>query len=99
VRLANLADMGLDVFPQAEFAVLGTVIARVGIQPGDGAADGQGQVQKMPKEAGVVNISGRWDHAQRDAVGCDDDMVLGPGLASIGGIGSGQLATAFGPDR
>ena len=97
--MANLADVGPDAFLQAEFAVLSPVIARVGIQLGDGAADGQGQVQKMPKEAGVVDIGGRWDHAQRDAVGCDDDMVLGSGLAPIGGIGSGQLATALGPDR
>ena len=26
-------------------------------------------------------------------------MVLGPGLAAVGGIGAGQLAAALGPDR
>src|SRR5215211_4565685 len=35
----------------------------------------------------------------RDAVGRDDDMVLGPGLTAVGGIGAGQLAAVLGADR
>src|SRR4051794_4372742 len=47
----------------------------------------------------AVIARGRWNHAQRDAVGRDDDAVCGSGLAPIGGAGAGQLAIAFGPNR
>src|SRR3954454_7788848 len=90
VRRADLADMGLDAVPEAEGAVLGAVVARVGVRPADGGADALGQVQKMPEEARVVDVGGRGDGAQRQAVGRDDDMVLGPGLAAVGGVGAGQ---------
>ena len=40
VRLAHLADMGLDAVLPAERAVLGAVVARVGVQPADRGADG-----------------------------------------------------------
>jgi hypothetical protein len=52
----------------------------------------------MGKEPRVVDIGGRGHDAQRDAVGRDHDVVLGPSLASVGGIGTGQLAAVLGPD-
>ena len=45
------------------------------------------------------DVGRRGDGAQRDTVGRGDDMVLGPGLAAVGGVGAGQLAAAPGPDR
>ena len=99
VCFANLADIGLDAVLQAEVAVLGAIIARVGVQLGDGGADDLGQVQKMPEQARVMDVGGRGNDAQRQAVGRDDDMVFGPGLAAVGGIGAGQLAAVLGADR
>ena len=95
---ANLADMGLNAVVPAEVAVLGTVIARIGIKPGDGGAGDLGQRQQMPEEVRVVDVGGRGDGAERQAVG-GDDMVLGPGIAPVGGIGAGQRAAALDPHR
>src|SRR3954447_2350942 len=39
VRLADLADAGLDALPRAEPAIVGAVVGRVGVQPADGGAD------------------------------------------------------------
>ena len=46
-----------------------------------------------------MDVGGRGDGGRRDAVGRDHDVVLGPGLAAVGGVGTGQLAAALGPDR
>jgi hypothetical protein len=91
--------MGLDAVPQARVAVLGTVVGRVGVQLADGGTDEPSQVQQMPEGSGVVDVGGRGDGTQRQAVGRGDDMVLGPGLAAVGRIGAGQLTAALGPDR
>jgi hypothetical protein len=56
MRCANLADMRLDAVSPAEVAVLGAVLARLGVQLGDRGADDLGQVQKMPEEAGVMDV-------------------------------------------
>ncbi|MFZ1428868.1 MAG: hypothetical protein WAS21_19090, partial [Geminicoccaceae bacterium] len=46
-----------------------------------------------------MDIGGRGDGAQRQAVGGDDEVVLGPGLVAVGGVGAGQRAAALGPHR
>ena len=63
VRLAHLADAGLDAVLQAEPAVVGAVVGRVGVQPADGGADHLGQAQQMREEPRVVDVGGRGDRA------------------------------------
>lgn len=53
----------------------------------------------MREEACVVDIGCRGNDAQREAVGRGHHMILGPGLAPVGGVGTGQLAAALGADR
>src|SRR4051794_38623287 len=43
MRLPYLADEGLDALARAEPAVVGAVVGRVGVEPADRGADGQGQ--------------------------------------------------------
>src|SRR3982751_4948730 len=59
VRCADLAGTGLDAVPEAEGAVVGAVVAGVGVQPADGSADDLGQVQQMREEPRVVDVGGR----------------------------------------
>src|SRR5215212_8500964 len=99
VRLAHLPDEGPDALARAEPAVAGAVVARVGVQPADRGADGQGQAQQVREEPRVVDVGGRGHGGQREAVGRGHHVVLGPGLAAVGGVGAGQLAAALGPDR
>src|SRR5919107_2614628 len=87
MRLAYLADAGLDAVPQAEIAVLGTVISRVGEQLADGRADHLSQAQEMEKEPRIVDVGGRGNDAQRDAVGRRYHVVLGPALPRSVGLG------------
>ena len=61
----NLADMGLNAVVPAKVAVLGTVVARVGLQLADGGTGDLGQAQQRPQEPRVVDIGGRGDGAQR----------------------------------
>lgn len=95
VCCTNLADTGLNAIEPAKVAVLGIVVARVGVQLADGSTGDLGQAQQMPKEPRVVDVGGREDGAERQAVGGDDDVVLGLGLAAVGGVGTGQLAAAL----
>jgi hypothetical protein len=53
----------------------------------------------MGEEPRVVDVGGRGDDRQRDAVGRDRDVVLGPGLAPVGRVRAGQLAAPLGADR
>ncbi|TWA53578.1 hypothetical protein FBZ84_1324 [Azospirillum baldaniorum] len=99
VGLADLADVRLDPVVQAEPAVVGTVVSRVRVEPADGGADDLGQAQQIRKEPGIMHVGGRRDDRQRQAVGRDDHMVLGPGLAAVGRVRPGQLAAPLGPHR
>ena len=99
VRLAHLADEGLDAVLPAEFAVVRAGVGRIGVEPADRSTNGQGQAQQVREEPRVVDVGGRGDGGQREAVGRGHDMVLGPGLAAVGGIRPGQLAATFGADR
>ena len=65
VCCTNLADMGLNAIVPAKVAVLGTVVARVGIQLADGGTGDLGQAQQMPKEPRVVDVGGRGNGTER----------------------------------
>jgi hypothetical protein len=99
VRRAHLADARLDAVLQAEPAVVGAVVACIGVQPAEGGADDLRQTQEMREEPRVVDVGRRRDDGQRNAVGRDRHVIFGAGLAPVGGIGAGQLAAALGPDR
>ena len=53
----------------------------------------------MREEPRVVDVGGRRDRGQGDAVGRDHNVVLGPRLAPVRRIGAGQLAPMLGPYR
>jgi hypothetical protein len=78
MRRTYFANVRLDAVSQAEAAVLGTVVASVRIQPADGGAHGQSQMKKMREKPRVVDIGGGGNGAQRDTLGRDHDMILGP---------------------
>ena len=59
MRPAHLADVRLDAVLPAERAVLGAVVARVGVRPADDSTDDPGQAQGMGKEPGVMDVGGR----------------------------------------
>src|SRR5215218_2082819 len=99
VRCTYPTNVGLDAVLAAERAIVGAVVAGIGVQPRDGGADDLSHAQKMREEPRVVDVGGRGDDSQREAVGCDHQMVLGPSLAPVGEVGTGQLAAALGPDR
>jgi hypothetical protein len=65
MRLARLADAGLDAVPQTEPTVLGAVVSGVRVQLADGGADDLGQAQEMGEEPRVVDVGGRGNHGQR----------------------------------
>ena len=94
----NLADVGRNAIAQAEGAVVGTVVPRIGIQPPDNSADRLGQTHQIGKHHGVVDVGGRRQGSEWNAVGRDDHVVLRSWLAPVGGIGSGQLAAMLGSD-
>ena len=85
--ILRIWGMGLDAVPPAEGAVLGAVIACVGVQLGDGGADDLGQVQEMPEDARIMDVGGRGNGAQREAVGRDETWYLVPGLPRSVGLG------------
>src|SRR3954463_15086865 len=91
VRLAHLADVRLDTLARTEPTVVGAVVGGVGVHLADGGADDLGQAQQVREEPRVMDVGGRGHGAQREAVGRDHYMVLGPGFAAVGGIGAGQL--------
>src|SRR3954451_9683651 len=99
MRRTYFANVWLDAVWEAEAAVLGTVVASVRIQPADGGAHGQSQMKKMREKPRVVDIGGGGNGAQRDTLGRDHDMILGPRLTPICGVAPGQLAAVLGPHR
>ena len=80
-------ECGAECRPSSRAAVVGAVVGRVGVQPADGGADDLGQAQQMGQEPRIVDVGGRGNHTQREAVGGDHDMVFGPWLASVRGVG------------
>src|SRR3954454_3424894 len=99
MRRTYFANVRLDAVSQAEAAVLGTVVASVRIQPADGGAHGQSQMKKMREKPRVVDICAGGNASQRDTVGRDPAIILGPRLTPICGVGPGHLAAVLGPHR
>src|SRR4051794_35446513 len=64
VRFADLTNVGLDALVQAEPAVVGAVVAGIGVQLGDSGADSQGQMKRMREKPGVVDIGSRRNGAE-----------------------------------
>ena len=93
VCLTDCMDMRLNAVVPAEVAVLGTVIARVRIKLGNGSAGDLGQMQQMPKEARVVDVGGRGDGAERQAVGATTTWYLVSGLPRSAGLGPESTAS------
>ena len=48
-------------------------------------------VHQLLQELGVVGVSGRQPHGQRDAVGVDQQVILGAGLAPVDRIRASQF--------
>ena len=94
----NLPDVGLDTVAQAKGTVVEAVVPRVGIQAPDNGTDRLGQTHQIGKHHGVVDVRGRRQGSKWNAIGRDNQMILGSRLAAVGRIGSGQLATVFGSD-
>ena len=87
--LAELADVRLNPVAQAEPAIVGTVVACVGVEPADGGADDLGQAQQVREEHGVMDIGGRRHDRQRQAVSRDDHVILAAGFAAVGRVRPG----------
>src|SRR4051812_28217310 len=80
----------------AKLVVVGAVIGRIGIEPGDGGADHQSAAQQGGKQHRVVHVGGGRQGGQRNAVTCHDEMILGAPLAAICRVWPGQLTAALG---
>jgi hypothetical protein len=50
----------------------------------------------MAEQPGVVDVSGRGDRRQGQAVGINDDMVLGARFAAVGWVWSDEITASFG---
>ena len=96
---ADLASMPLNAVVEANFAVLGTVVARGGVQLDDGNTGNLSQMQQVPEELHVVDIGSGEDGTQLQAVGCNDNVVLASRFAAVGGIRAGRRTVALGSHR
>ena len=73
----NLADERLNAFAQTQPAVVGAVIAGIGEEAGNLGADHHSQAQQLWEHPGIVDVGGRGHRAERQALGGDDDVIIG----------------------
>ena len=96
---AAARDAGNDGAPAQSAPAAGEIIALVGVQlggpaagPAGALANGRDGVDRGFQHPAVVDVGGRQGHGERDAVGVDDDVALGPRLAPVGRVRPGLKA-------
>jgi hypothetical protein len=102
-RLDPLArDAGADATFPARTAAPGIVVAFVGMQlvrtesgPTSGSGNGRNAIQQIVQNFGVMNVGGRQEHGQRNALSIDEKMVFRARFAFVRRVRAGFFAPFF----
>ena len=99
MRPAALMELRLGAEGPTQLAVGFSVIALVREHGPDLGHDGEGGQEQALEQHRIVDVGRRGRAGYRHAITGHCDMVLGPALAAVGGVGAGQVAAALGPHR
>jgi len=96
VLVASCPDQGQNTAHAAVCAVILAVVSSIGDQVADIGTDDQCPIEQMAEQPSVVDVGGRGDRRQGQAVGINDDMVLGARFAAVGWVWSDEITASFG---
>lgn len=96
VPVASCADQGQNPAHAAVRAIILAVVTGISDQVADIGTDDQCPIEQMTEQPGVVDVGGRGDRRQGQAVGINDDMILGARFAAVGWVWSDEITASFG---
>lgn len=96
VLVASRPDQGQNPVHAAVLAIIVAVVSGIGDPVADIGTDDQCPVQQMAEQQGVVDVGGRGDRCQRQAVGINGDMIFGARFAAVGRVWPNEITASFG---